>query len=101
MKMTSGMAKLFFLIIFIDNLSLEQQNKVVTVQEILKKKHDVGTCWLDLGIALKIQPEARVRNLENDCNNSSERAHKVLQIWIDLKGNDATVGCLARALVTI
>jgi len=64
-------------------------------------KDDVGNCWRDLGSALKIKPASKVRNLENDCKENRERAHKVLEIWIDQNGDDATVGRLACALITI
>ena len=80
---------------------LEQRSELVTPEQTVKIKDEVGICWLDLGIALKIDPEARVRSLEQDYRRNRERAHQVLQIWMDQKGKNATVGRLACALISI
>ena len=69
----------------------------LTAQHILNIKDDVGTCWHDLGIALGIEP-AKVRNIEQDYTKNRERAHHVLEKWIDQNGREATVGRLACAL---
>lgn len=63
-------------------------------------KDDVGTCWYDLGIVLGVKP-AVVRNIEKDYPTSPERAMRVLEKWIELKGKNATVGRLACAVLNI
>lgn len=97
--MVSEITKAVF-IIFLAEL-LEQRKERVTPEQILKLKDDAGTCWKDLGIALKIKPESKVRNLEEDTSSNRDRADKVLQMWMDQEGSDATVGRLACALITI
>ena len=69
-------------------------------KHILEIQDDIGRCWQDLGIKLGIRP-AKVRSLESDYRFNRERARKVLEMWIDQEGSDATVGCLARALTEI
>lgn len=71
-----------------------------TSKQILEIKDEVGTCWLDLGKELGLN-EARVRCLEKEYKVNRERAHQVLQMWIDQKGDDATVERLASTLTKI
>ncbi len=80
---------------------LKQRTDVITSEQIRKIKDDVGICWHDLGIELQIEPKVKVDNLGQDCNEIKERARKVLEMWLDQKGADATVGRLALALFTI
>ncbi len=98
-RIVPKMTKVYFYN-FSDTL-VELRNEPITTEQIVKIKHDVGTCWLDLGIKLKIDPESRVRNLEQDESYNRERAHKVLQMWIDQEGSNATVGRLARVLINM
>ncbi|KAL9967533.1 hypothetical protein ACROYT_G025779 [Oculina patagonica] len=79
----------------------EQRTDVITSEQIREIKDDVGTCWHDLGIELQIEPKAKVDDLQQDCNENKERARKVLEMWLDQKGTDATVGRLALGLFTI
>lgn len=79
---------------------IAMRKEQLTSQHILKIKDDVGTCWRDLGIALGIDT-AKVHNIEHDCRDLREMAHRVLDIWIEKKGSDATVGRLACALIKI
>ena len=72
-------------------------------KQILDIKDDVGTCWYDLGIALGIET-AVLRCIEQDSPEREacrERAHRVLEKWIEKNGSEATVGRLACALVQI
>ncbi|XP_078378485.1 THO complex subunit 1-like [Oculina patagonica] len=80
---------------------INAENLRLTSKHIKEIKDDVGMCWLDLGIELEIEPEAKIHALERDCNFSRDRAHKVLQMWKDQKASDATVGRLASALTKI
>ena len=80
---------------------MEQRSERFTPDQTLKIKDKVGICWLDLGIALKVDPEARVRSLEQEYNRNRDRAHQVSQIWMDQKGRNAIVGRLACALISI
>ena len=61
---------------------------------------DVGTCWKNLGVILDI-PSAVVRNVDTDNRLSRDKAREVLHIWMERKGNAATVQSLARALEEI
>ncbi|KAL9967513.1 hypothetical protein ACROYT_G025757 [Oculina patagonica] len=80
---------------------INAENLRLTSKHIKEIKDDVGMCWLDLGIELGIEPEAKIHALERDCRISRDRAHKVLQMWKDQKASDATVGRLASALTKI
>lgn len=64
---------------------------------VLKIKDDVGTCWYDLGIALGIET-AVLQGIEKDKRNCRDRAQRVLEIWIEKNGSEATVERLASAL---
>ena len=68
-----------------------------TSEHILKIKEEVGSCWRDLGLTLRIG-SAIVCNIGQDIQESRERAHQVLKVWIDQNGREATVGRLACAL---
>lgn len=76
------------------------RKELLTEALILKIKDDVGSRWYDLGIALGIKAPI-VRNLEHDHQRVRERAHRVLEIWIEKNGREATVGRLACALIRI
>lgn len=93
-------AVLRYTFFFISSASLcETRNEPFTSYQILNIKADVGTCWYDLGIALGIKTTV-LRNMEKDYPTSPERAHRVLEKWIE-KGENATVGRLACALFNI
>lgn len=79
---------------------LEMRKELLTEHLILNIKDDVGSDWYDLGIALGIET-TKVRNLEHDHPKNRDRAHHVLEIWIEKKGREATVGRLACALIMI
>lgn len=80
---------------------MERETDLVTPEKILDILDDVGCCWLELGIKLDIKPESKVRNLDHDCKLSRERAYKVLEMWMEQKGSDATMGHLACTLISI
>lgn len=81
---------------------LKTRNEPFTTDHILNIQHryDVGICWRELGIALGIDP-GRLDRLTQRYKLDSEKADRVLKMWIDDKGNDATVGRLACALIAI
>lgn len=79
---------------------LEIRNDPLTSQHILRIKDDVGTCWHDVGVALEIG-EGILQNTDRDYRTSRDKAHNVLTTWTQQKGNEATVGCLANALIGI
>lgn len=81
---------------------LKTRNEPFTKEQILLIQHRylAGHCWRELGIALGIDPR-RLNSLKQNYKLDSERAGQVLQNWIHDKGNDATVGRLACALIDI
>lgn len=81
-------------------LADDARQAVVTDKLVLKICDDVGTCWEDLGIMLKLSAAA-VRNLDADFRRSREKAREVLHIWMEMEGNAATVKNLERALMEI
>lgn len=80
--------------------ALEMRKELLTDDLILNIKDDAGSDWYDLGIALGIEA-TKVRNLRHDYPEVRERAHRVLEIWIEKNGREATVGRLACALIRI
>ncbi|PFX28455.1 hypothetical protein AWC38_SpisGene6824 [Stylophora pistillata] len=72
----------------------------VTEIHILSIYKDVSELWRELGTLLELPP-AEVRNLENDCSSCSERAWKVMERWLQVKGSRATLGILTDALEEI
>lgn len=70
---------------------------VATFQHLLPLKEDLGNCWKDLGIVLKLSPAA-LRNIDTDYRFSTEKAHVMLGMWMEKEANAATLGCLAAAL---
>lgn len=64
---------------------------------VLNIKDDVGTCWYDLGIALGIKT-AVLQGIEQDKPKCRDRAQRVLEIWIEKNGSEATVERLHCAL---
>ena len=83
-----------------DELVKMRKDKLTPLQ-ILNITDDLGKCWHSLGIKLNIQPVSKVDNLEEDYRFVKERARKVLSMWIEQYGKDATVGRLASALIAI
>lgn len=81
-------------------LADDARQAVVTDKLVLKICDDVGTCWEDLDIMLKLSAAA-VRNLDADFRRSREKAREVLHIWMEMEGNAATVKNLERALMGI
>lgn len=81
---------------------LKTRNEPFTTEQILLIQHRylAGDCWRELGIALGIDPR-RLNSLKQNYKLVSERADQVLKKWIDVNGNDATVGRLACALIDI
>ncbi|KAJ7371910.1 hypothetical protein OS493_022007 [Desmophyllum pertusum] len=73
---------------------------VVTATHVLEICQDVGSCWHDLGITLKLSPAA-LHNVDNDYRLCREKAREMLYTWMEMKGNAATVGILADALEDI
>ena len=76
------------------------RKELLTADLISNVIDDVGPDWHDLGTELRIEA-AKVRNLEHDYQKVRERARRVLEIWIEKSGTEATVGRLARALINI
>jgi len=70
---------------------------VATFQHLLPLKEDLGNCWKDLGIVLKLSPAA-LRNIDTDYRRSTEKADAMLGMWMEKEANAATLGCLAAAL---
>ena len=57
---------------------------------------EAGNCWKELGAELQIS-ESKLRNIETDHQRARDKASAVLEKWRDIKGRDATVGCLLDA----
>lgn len=72
---------------------------LVTPKLIRRIKDDVGNCWHDVGVELGL--EGQLQNINKECNEMREKARKVLTIWTQKKGKEATVGRLASVLNTI
>ena len=79
---------------------LEMSKDPLTPHHILKIKHDVGTCWYEVGVELGIE-NGILQCTDRDYRTSEKKAHKVLEKWTEQKGKEATVGRLAYALITI
>ena len=73
---------------------------VVTAALVLEICDEVGTCWDDLGIKLNLSAAA-VRNVDADVRFARDKAKKILHIWMEEQGNDATVGNLEDALMAL
>ncbi|CAH3041110.1 unnamed protein product, partial [Pocillopora meandrina] len=73
---------------------------VVTELQLSDISDDVGTCWRELGPKLDI-PAAKIQNLDNDYCCSRDKANALLLLWKQKEGRNASVGCLADALVSI
>ena len=61
---------------------------------------DIGTCWHDLGIRLKLPPAILV-NIDADHRLCREKAREMLYEWMKREGSSATVGSLADSLERI
>ncbi|XP_078378426.1 uncharacterized protein LOC144661514 isoform X2 [Oculina patagonica] len=73
---------------------------VVTEEHVLEICEDIGTCWHDLGIKLKLQREILL-NINADYSLCREKAREMLYKWMNREGSSATVGSLADALKDI
>lgn len=74
----------------------ELRKEVVTFQRCLSILEEAGNCWKELGAELQIS-ESKLRNIETDHQRARDKASAVLEKWRDIKGRDATVGCLLDA----
>lgn len=81
-------------------LADDARKAVVSDALVLKICDEVGTCWVDLGIKLKLS-DAVVRNVDADFRFCHEKAWKILHIWMERQGKAATVGSLEGALVAL
>jgi len=88
------------LVFFFTGYLLEIRTEPFSTRHLLHIKEDVGNCWEDLGQALGIEL-SKLKNVKDDYQYNKERANEVLQIWMEEKGTDATVGRLAYTLIQI
>ncbi|XP_066029182.1 THO complex subunit 1-like [Pocillopora verrucosa] len=79
-----------------DSIENELRKEVVTFQRCLSILEEAGNCWKELGAELQIS-ESKLRNIETDHQRARDKASAVLEKWRDIKGRDATVGCLLDA----
>ncbi len=70
---------------------------VVNETHVLEMGDDIGTCWHDLGIELKLS-EAVLCNIDAKRRQPREKAREMLREWKKRKGNSATIQCLIDAL---
>ena len=70
---------------------------VVDETHVLEICDDIGTCWQDLGIMLKLPP-AILGNIDADYRLCREKAREMLYEWMKREGSSATVWSLADAL---
>ena len=84
--------------------STEEHSKLwktaATCQLLLPVKDDLGSCWIDLGIALNLS-SAKLHNIEDDYNFNRDKAFAVLYYWLAMEGSRATMGHLVVALCEI
>ena len=76
------------------------KENIVTLKQTLPIKDDLGSCWDDLGIELGLK-EAQICNIRENYEHNRDRGFAVLQMWMNMKGEEATVGVLAAALEKI
>lgn len=67
---------------------------------VLEICDDIGTCWHDLGIKLKL-PTPILVNIDTDYRWSREKAREMLYEWMRREGSSASVESLAVALEKI
>ena len=77
----------------------ELKKKVVTLEQIVSIKEDEGSCWSQLGKALKLEEET-LCDIRDEYTLDSERTFAVFQAWKEKERDNATVGLLTDLLKT-
>lgn len=78
----------------------EPRKKAVTWEEIVRIMEDIGSSWQDLGEALELG-KAKLCKIDSRNKLNREKAMAVLEMWMNEKGSDATVGRLEDTLKKI